>query len=402
MVEMNCSRIVNQSQLITVNNEYASMMIPYLVYISVVMVLGIAGNAIVLLVYGTKAKKITLNYFVITLAIFDLLTCIVSFPFNILRTAMQFTFPSEVFCKIGFLSLYMTVSAASFILICIAVHRYNKVCRPLKRGFDDKMAKRLCYASFPVGLCVAVPTALIFGLATRRDKKTGICGRECFIKDEYERTATLIVFFVILCIIFIGLVVTVSVLYILVGKVAYIRRNNRNQQNQIQLRRYQLTTSADALDGSNPDVRAASNGTRNSLHPAVDVDGRENNDNQFLDLSRERSQDSKRSAASEAPSEYKSWNSRLILFKTERMLLAVTVTFILCWLPFWVFISGTVLNGNFLQPETPFQHIIRKVFYEAFYFNNAINPVIYAFMNSAFRDDFRRLSIQWCRRPPRV
>ncbi|RMX45711.1 hypothetical protein pdam_00021185, partial [Pocillopora damicornis] len=67
------------------------------------------------------------------------------------------------------------------------------------------------------------------------------------------------------------------------------------------------------------------------------------------------------------------------------MLVLVAAGFLCCWIPIWVF----VLWFRFF-PETN-SRIVELLVTFLFYLSASINPIIYAFTNSKFRREFRKL-----------
>ena len=67
------------------------------------------------------------------------------------------------------------------------------------------------------------------------------------------------------------------------------------------------------------------------------------------------------------------------------MLVLVAAGFLCCWIPIWVFVLWFLFF-----PETN-SRIVELLVTFLFYLSASINPIIYAFTNSKFRREFRKL-----------
>jgi len=65
------------------NDEMATLMIPATVYISLLMVLGFVGNLFVCYYYTFQSKRSTNSFFIVMLAVYDLIVCSISMPTEI-------------------------------------------------------------------------------------------------------------------------------------------------------------------------------------------------------------------------------------------------------------------------------------------------------------------------------
>ncbi|XP_075244174.1 uncharacterized protein LOC142338348 [Convolutriloba macropyga] len=78
--------------------------------------------------------------------------------------------------------------------------------------------------------------------------------------------------------------------------------------------------------------------------------------------------------------------------RTGMMLFLVTTVFILSWTPYW---TMYLLMYNFPDSISLLvqKHVI-NIFGSSYYINNAVNPIIYTFVNKTFRDEI--ISILRC------
>ncbi|KAE8742970.1 hypothetical protein FOCC_FOCC011400 [Frankliniella occidentalis] len=71
--------------------------------------------------------------------------------------------------------------------------------------------------------------------------------------------------------------------------------------------------------------------------------------------------------------------------KAARTLGIIMGTFMLCWLPFFLWYVITTLCGE----SCPSPDVVVAVLFWIGYFNSALNPLIYAYFNRDFREAFK-------------
>ncbi|XP_070540064.1 octopamine receptor beta-2R-like [Ptychodera flava] len=75
--------------------------------------------------------------------------------------------------------------------------------------------------------------------------------------------------------------------------------------------------------------------------------------------------------------------------KAAKTLGIIMGVFIVCWLPFFLWYTSTMICGS----ACPYPDIIGSILFWIGYCNSALNPIIYAFCNRDFRKAFRHLLI---------
>jgi len=90
----------NDSLVQLLNDEMAALMVPATVYISLLMVLGFVGNLFVCYYYTFQSKRSTNSFFIVVLAVYDLISCSISMPTEIADIEHYYTFENSVACKI--------------------------------------------------------------------------------------------------------------------------------------------------------------------------------------------------------------------------------------------------------------------------------------------------------------
>lgn len=205
-------------------NLYDFSQVPYwarmtvLVYLTFVLVIGTTGNGLLIMVEIKNKTKSTTDFFILTMAVHELLCSVVTSPLNILRNTSS-VWPylaSPTYCKIlAFVSFNLGLSSV-LLLAVISVDRYVKTCQPLDlaQTFTTKHAKIICIAITVTGIVLAIPT-----LPTYSTDKLMNCEHKKEFLDFMQRYKTALVIITLL-----GFIV-MSFSYIKVGHV--VRKSYR-------------------------------------------------------------------------------------------------------------------------------------------------------------------------------
>ena len=92
---------INDQLLTELNDQTVVLMIPVIVYVSVLMMLGSAGNIMVWVYFGCKSRPSTNSFFIVVLAAFDLMLCMVTMPIEIVDLRFFYMFTNVPACKIS-------------------------------------------------------------------------------------------------------------------------------------------------------------------------------------------------------------------------------------------------------------------------------------------------------------
>ena len=138
--------------------------VPVVAYLITVTVLGFIGNMLVLFVYGLKFKPSATQVFVLAMAVWDLMTCIVSLPLQIATIRYAYDTENDAFCKTMFAFATFTTEASGFILIVVAMDRFSRVWRPYGRQLNDNRAGIIvCVVSIAV-VVIFAPFVPMYGI----------------------------------------------------------------------------------------------------------------------------------------------------------------------------------------------------------------------------------------------
>jgi hypothetical protein len=108
---------VDYDALLQMENSFeAKVLTPVTVYLIIMMVIGVFGNLLVLYVYKFRFKRSTSRVFILSLAAFDLMTCLLGMPYHILDMVYPYMFVWDEICKAFSFSLTFTILASIFVV----------------------------------------------------------------------------------------------------------------------------------------------------------------------------------------------------------------------------------------------------------------------------------------------
>ena len=316
-------------------------------------IIGTTGNALVLYVYTRKRNKLAATVFIISLATTDLTTSIVVMPYTIVIEYLNYYVKYDIFCKMYMFFITSNVPFAAFIMVGIAFDRYFCIVHPFKHLMNAQRAKiitaSMAILAFSLGIITALNYSVYDDCAWNNNvtcivKYTGICKTSEILLPHtftlyYQRLYTALFFLAL---------VVVMVLYALIYRSVLIRRAKRRRQRQ-SLCSYSKESWFQEY--------------RFSMVSSLRKNSEEKS---------ERSEKSNSAIDTELLRQLAIRERGLVAnIKTALMLFVVTAVFILVFLPAWL-MAHQIIGYN------------RVIFYMYFAYNVA-NPIIYAFMNKAFR-----------------
>lgn len=425
-------------------------------------VLGLLGNSLVLYVYVRKRNKLSSTVFIIALAAIDLVTSAIGMPYTMVVEGLNYHISLDFTCKLYYFIITCTVPFSVFIMVAIAIDRYICICRPHSHVLDSTRAKYsvivLLFLAIVIGVVPAMFHGVYLDVETLRKKDSrphpveqmlnkefknitdayklfadGSC-QDCVNTSDttddftYEYLTFLIKLYVKVCnqanpinesYIYTGQCLpnqilfserfrftyqtiysssflvcffVVFVLYILIYRSVLVRRSrrlaSRKKSKLTHTMDMSLTENQSMLDDS-PDKSIAmtdiSNGSKDCPGPKKHLSPPLT---QSLLLKEQRQSHFQMEDGSQKTAKAMNGCLRdkyfLANIRTAIMLFVVTVFFIIAYLPSWL-IAHKVIQFNVI------------VFY-VYFSNHIVNPIIYAFMNPAFR---RSLKALVCRKPVR-
>jgi hypothetical protein len=407
----------------------------FIAYLSVVIVIGILGNGLILAMYISHKNKMATDWYFIFVAIFDLAMCVCGVPVQLsFQTKTWYRLGSDAVCR-GYYFLTQSLTVSSMLILClIAVERYIKLCKPSRRSLTAAGARKACTLLCAITAVVSLPAGVIHG--------TNEVGR-CAVKPVYDKGHPFTrAYYLALLVAFIFMFVIVGVSYTFVGMAIFKNEKIMDQMREQEIASHvpkpgtssttsarkqtstskkangnnrvfpgaELTRNITAIDNSaifcinetfmpfpsgnesqpendDNDLHPRVNDTPNDLHTHVQVHGRSTAPGgaSFLHVP--------------TPGHEVRWalnqshlrnniSRRHKTIRATKLLLLVTVVFVVSWIPPWiVFIGSVYLRWDYTSATMTFYLFGGQTNL----LNHFLNPILYTCVKSTFRDNLRQM-----------
>ena len=196
---------------------------PVLAFYIFIMIVGLIGNAFVLYIYKIKFKRSSARTYILCLALLDFLVCCVGLPYHALDLTHLLTYQHTEVCQaLSYLSGAVNLGSV-FVLMVVAVDRFLKVCRPLKKQVVDFGNRRACAIAIISAIILSIPNAIIYGESsvTKSAQGYNLTGVECFIDDDYAEGTFAVAYLGFYILVFIICVLSLVVLYTFICREIY-------------------------------------------------------------------------------------------------------------------------------------------------------------------------------------
>ena len=357
-----------KAKLQAFNDIQALRYFPVFVFVIIMMVLGIVGNVLVIYVYRKCFRKTSSNYFIVSMAIFDLLACVIGMPTELYDLRNSYTFYSSIACKIFRYTSSVSVYGSVIILIEIAVDRYFKICHPLMI-IEIVKIKIVCVAAGVVAVLISIPAFVLFGISKSPTPDPLIHGHDCSIEEQYRKGTFAKIYYYLLGIVFVITLVLLASLYFRIW-IEIRRRKHLVIGDQIN-----NTPKVEDIPMTNPNEEKKNRKSRMKYLPSVsDDDTSDTARASRVVLFRPRL-----TSIAEAVV------TRIRVSRTTVILFTVTVAFLISYLPSIVIMICRSAIKDLENKQSLAEQILSKLFSKFYFINNCINPVIYSFLNLTFR-----------------
>ena len=365
------------------NDEKAMLYVPVIIYMIILTIVGTFGNILVCCVYCTKPTKTSSHFFILTLAVLDILTCLIGMPTEVTDLRYPYMFYASEACKLLRFIESVTTIGSSTILIAVAVDRYLRICK-LGRQISVKIAKRLCIAAMLLGVVLSWPSCFIFGRSSE-EVHPGVWGVDCSTEDSMKHTIYPSLYYGFLGLLFVCCLTFFAIIYCQIGFQIWKQKRANNNRNSDNLKSRTFSNSST----KESDVGENTTGERNSDPISTDM----SSDQLEVQPSKKKCiQHRDRRISSVSVASVKAAKKRQIkVTRTTVVLFAVTVAYILSYLPFLILMVIRSVKKDFEDNLSPSAEVFYKFGVKSYFINNAINPLIYSFLNINFRKDANAL-----------
>ena len=191
------------------------------------MILGLVGNSLVCYYFTFREKKTANSCFIVMLAVYDLIVCIVTMPTEIAEIVLVYTIENDVACKVLKFITFSAGVASILTLVAIAFDRFKRICWVMKPQVSTTQARRLSLILVGIAIVLSLPSLFLFGtfrVAIRNEYGHDLYGRECTMTND-ARYQTFVRIYLGIQIVFLSLLSIVLIsIYCFIGKSLYCHR----------------------------------------------------------------------------------------------------------------------------------------------------------------------------------
>ncbi|KAJ8322262.1 hypothetical protein KUTeg_000733 [Tegillarca granosa] len=402
------------------------------------VVIGILGNIVVIIFYGWKQKKTPSKMFIVTLAVFDLVSCCLSYPLEITDMVDYFEFPSYIACKLlRFVNYFATMTSGLFLLV-IAIDRFKRICHPLHTQINVKSARLIIISVMAFGVILSWPSIVFHSVVsvnvTMFGTNTGIIGQDCTSYSTGFYKKLLAIYHFVLLLFFVLTAASITILYILVVRKIYssIKFRKRFQKTKYKsietLSTFSKAIAKKEIDGNDNSPKTKQHENEQNLgtfklvsvyryttntHKTTQMDTKPNEQNEIKNIKTEfatsevkltvlKEKDKKEEQIYKIhvdPNqikrsekrfykhvEFKSTAGKMNRSKFTMMAICITVAFVINFLPYCILsIWMKTTDGRAYHAFTKSELAAFEFGIRSWLINGSINPIIYGFFNTKYR-----------------
>ena len=397
------------------NRQFAELMVPVEILMVILMVMGIFGNALVLIVYINRRNRTTAHIFIMYLASIDLMACAVIHPYVIYKLFNNYSQTWVVACKIFEFIVHANLGLSALTLLAIAVDRFFAICRPVKFLNFHKHIYKVISATFILGIVISLPLFEFYGANPDRIvlQDFVFVGYKCDFSEKYQGTTAMTAFSVFITSGFLTQFVAMAILYKHVAVVAYRSRRTVVPVQAVQESdisgRIPATTSSMISDNSRKltvcSVSPLWSSDQTLEQQKLQVASKEDSSRRYLAPENNATFTASRTTTMTSFTSLNedhrhvninSSNNLSSSLKAAKMLFLVTAVFLISWLPFFIIRIYATVNPQNWNDLSSSRKVAEHFLCHCFYINNAVNPVIYSVINKNFRKECLSLLKRHC------
>lgn len=148
------------------NKNLTMVVLPVTIFIGVEAVFGFFGNILILIIYTKRYERSNFRYFVLSMAVIDLTSCLTALPGEIFSQMNWYTYEYGWICKVKSYFNVLTAWGSASILLLLAFDRHRKICKPLAWQIQPSLALKMCICSMLLSAIVASPITILWGKQT--------------------------------------------------------------------------------------------------------------------------------------------------------------------------------------------------------------------------------------------
>ena len=384
-------------------DEMAYMSLGFLILkgiiMSIILICAILGNLLVVVsLFRNRKLRIITNYFVVSLAVADILVALMAMPFNAsVELTEQWLFSSRM-CDL-WNSFDVYASTVSILhLCCISIDRYYAIVKPLvypMKMTGKKVGVMLCVVWIAPLIISFLPIFMGWYATDEhlefRLKNPDQCSFE--VNKKYALVSSSISFW-IPCSVMIYMYYRIFLEANKQEKKFYVRTSRlstASQGSNIPLSTMVNPPASTGSVGSNESTIVVKPNNKAGSMPSTSSNLQEKvNPNSLGSNKRLIAHRPSTDMQEATPTKERNQIKLKREHKAAKTLGIIMGAFIACWLPFFSWYVIVSLCGKEVCPCPP---IVVSILFWIGYFNSMLNPLIYAYFNREFREAFKKTLI---------
>ncbi|KAL3890839.1 hypothetical protein ACJMK2_003114 [Sinanodonta woodiana] len=362
------------------NERKVQLLIPVIIFISIAMVVGTVGNALVLYVniFFLKLRNSTHRHFIVFLALADITFCMIGDPFMIGVLTHPYKFTNIIACKSIRAFTYCNAMISVLVLFVIALDRYRRICRPYGNQFSVKRINVIFGIIAFISLIISIPCFMLYGKNTVQTGIANITGISCFPDDIYINTMFPFAYNMFLHSIFIILTLSMCLFYILIWRQVRKHANSTKMLNISYTIEPNTSTSTAERNVTETNIERTIPQTKYTVLDDLTT---------VKDLGRGINTESKENILSS-----QSVNAKSI--HVSKTLFVVTAFFVVSFAPFLSLEVITFIDQELIESLDNTSIVFYQLLWRSFAINFVVNPFIYGVMDRRFRLQCRKLLLK--------
>ncbi|XP_076081673.1 uncharacterized protein LOC143052480 [Mytilus galloprovincialis] len=364
------------------NAYLVRLFIPLDILLILFMITGVAGNGLVIYIYGFKMQNVKDGqYFIPYLAVADLFASVICSLFGLLTTLMPLTYEFDILCKFGWLLSSGTTFMSVFLLVSIAIQRYMKVCRRKGTMMTLKWKRIIIISAVFLSAVLAGPSVVTYGSIPFKSINRNVTGMICG-----KITGTVSIVYDIVMVV--GVILCCGLLIVPYCLIAL--KTHRYLKKEVQ--------SRSELQKRRKNEKSENQNTQSSISTldneySIPVQSNEQRSNEsVIDLDNN-SLSNYSTIINKQAMKIRKKNLRLIN-KITKIFMIITLIFLLCSLPKITITILETLTPNFWENTTDFERLVLMFVHQGYILNNIANPFIYTFFDETFKTEIKNIFSQ--------
>ncbi|CAC5373225.1 unnamed protein product [Mytilus coruscus] len=202
-----------------------------IVYLILLLLIGLPGNISIMVIYKNYNKNVYIKI-IWTIAVLDLVFCLIGIPFNLGRMFNYYNFQSLRSCQIVVGILDSGIITSTHLLVLLTIHRFWQVCFPLKRQITLKNVSYFIVTCCAIGVALGIPQIAVLQPLAETDLGNNVTGYTCSVawKDSPQAWKNYNVFLTFL---FGFYTLVLFILYIMIGRT--IHQQNKKRKSKLHI-----------------------------------------------------------------------------------------------------------------------------------------------------------------------